>query len=198
MSPALRRAVFLDRDGVINREILRDGVPSSPRALDEFEVVPGVDEALDAFRAAGFVLIVVTNQPDLARGRMPRGVLDAMHRQLLARLPIDEVQVCPHDDADRCHCRKPRPGMLCDAAARWGIDLSRSIMVGDRWRDISAGRAAGCRTFLIGDGHGALFPHPPDAVAGSLLEVSARVVADRDRHGILKLRRRDAWAASLT
>jgi D-glycero-D-manno-heptose 1,7-bisphosphate phosphatase len=198
MSPALRRAVFLDRDGVINRAIIRDGMPASPRSISELEVLPGVAEALDEFRAAGFVQIVVTNQPDVARGWMARETLDAIHRVLLAQLPIEEIVVCIHDDADHCPCRKPRPGMLCEAAGRWGIDLSRSIMVGDRWRDISAGRAAGCRTFLIGDGYGEIFPHPPDAVASSLPEVREIVIETRARSGTVRPKRRDAWAGSRT
>jgi D-glycero-D-manno-heptose 1,7-bisphosphate phosphatase len=198
MSAPCRRAMFLDRDGVLNRALVRDGIPCSPRTIEEFEILPGVEEALTDLRAAGFVLVVVTNQPDVARGRMSRDALNAMHRALLARLPIDEIRICHHDDADHCLCRKPRPGMLCEAAARWGIDLSRSIMVGDRWRDISAGRAAGCRTFLIGDGYGEFFPHPPDAIAGSLLEISGSLIDWRDRNATIRPKRRDSWAHSRT
>lgn len=190
MSAEGRRAVFLDRDGVLNRAIVRNGKPYSPRTQEELEVLPGVETAICALRKAGFVLIVVTNQPDIARGRMSRAALDAMHGRLLARLPLDEILVCAHDDADDCPCRKPRPGMLRDAAARWVIDLKRSILVGDRWRDISAGCAAGCRTFLIGDGYGEAFPHPPDTVASSLLDVTRRVLQDSDGE--------TAWACSRT
>jgi len=143
------RAVFLDRDGVLNAAVIRDGLPYPPRSVDEVEILPGVEEACTRLCGAGFDLVVVTNQPDIARGTQ---TLEAVHRineGLLAALPLDEVVVCPHDDADGCDCRKPRPGMLVAAAQRRGIDLSASFMVGDRWRDIEAGIRAGCRTLLI-------------------------------------------------
>lgn len=145
----MRRAVFLDRDGVLNRPVLRNGQPGPPWSLAELVVLPGVDDALARLRAGGFVLIVATNQPDVARGRQRREVVDAMHDSLRARLPLDEIRACYHDDADGCGCRKPQPGLLVEAAQAWGIDLPSSFMVGDRWRDIEAGRRAGCTTLLV-------------------------------------------------
>jgi D-glycero-D-manno-heptose 1,7-bisphosphate phosphatase len=147
------RAVFLDRDGVLNAAVVRDGRPYPPGNAGEVELLPGVAEACDRLHDAGFELIVVTNQPDVARGTQTVEVLDGINDVLRNALPLDEIVVCPHDDADGCECRKPKPGMLVDAAGRRGIDLSASFMVGDRWRDVEAGRSAGCRTVLIDRGY---------------------------------------------
>lgn len=162
------RAVFLDRDGVINRAVVRNGKPYPPDSLDEMEILPGVAEAIAAFRAAGLRVVVVTNQPDVATGKQQRAVVDAMHAHLRAVLGIDEIRACFHVDADGCACRKPKPGMLLDAAASAGIDLARSVMVGDRWRDIDAGRAAGCFTVLVGPGYAERAAESPDHTAASL------------------------------
>ncbi len=163
-----RPAVFLDRDGVLNRAFVIDGVPHPPSSLDELEVLPGVEEACRLLRGAGYLLVVVTNQPDLARGMQRIEVVDEINGALRKRLGIDDVFVCPHDDADDCNCRKPRPGMLLAAAAAHAIDLSRSVMVGDRDRDIAAGRAAGCGTVLIGEGYGQPPVPPADLTAEDL------------------------------
>jgi len=146
---ALRRAVFLDRDGVLNEAVVRNGKPYSPAGLHELAIPPDVPEALRALRAAGFALIVVTNQPDVARGIQPRAVVEEINASLRAQLPIDDVLVCYHDDSDGCECRKPQPGLLLRAAAEHRIDLARSFMVGDRWRDVEAGRRAGCSTVRL-------------------------------------------------
>ena len=166
----VRRAVFLDRDGVINRAVVRDGRPYPPASDAELEVLPGVPEALARLRDAGFRLVVVTNQPDVARGTQRRDVIDRMHERLRAELPIDEFRVCDHDDADRCACRKPNPGMLEAAARDAGLSLSESFMVGDRWRDIEAGRRAGCAVIFIDRGYHERRPDDPDAIVGSLPE----------------------------
>ncbi|HEX7702453.1 MAG TPA: HAD family hydrolase, partial [Kofleriaceae bacterium] len=145
----MKRAVFLDRDGVINASVVRDGKPYPPAHVDEMELLPGVPEALAALRAAGFQLIVVTNQPDVARGTQTRAAVDAIHDRMRRDLPLDAIYACFHDDADDCACRKPKPGLLVNAAADLGIDLPSSFMVGDRWRDTDAGLAAGCRAIFI-------------------------------------------------
>ena len=143
-------AVFLDRDGVINRTTVRDGTPYPPQTLGEVEILPGVPEALDRLAELGFRLIVVTNQPDVARGTQTRAVVESINVLLMSRLPqLSDVYVCWHDTPDNCDCRKPKPGMLLRAAAEHSLDLKRSFMIGDRWGDIVAGAAAGCRTFLI-------------------------------------------------
>jgi D-glycero-D-manno-heptose 1,7-bisphosphate phosphatase len=174
-----RRALLLDRDGVINRAIVSEGRPRPPSSANELEVMPGVTEALARSRSAGFLNIVVTNQPDVARRTQTRAAVEDMNRALMEALPIDDVFVCYHDDSDRCLCRKPLPGLLLQAAQTYDLELSVCYMIGDRWRDIDAGRAAGCRTVLIGNGYNERLPlQPPDLLAGSLLEAVGRIEAE--------------------
>jgi D-glycero-D-manno-heptose 1,7-bisphosphate phosphatase len=163
-------AVFLDRDGVINRAFVRGGRPYPPSRLEDLEVLPGVPEALSRLKGAGFALVVVTNQPDVARGLQTEQAVRAMHDQLAASLPLDEFRVCCHDDADGCDCRKPKPGLLLRPPA---YDLSRSVVVGDRWRDLEAGRRAGCRaSILIDHGYAEELTMEPDVRLGSLSEAA--------------------------
>lgn len=171
------RAVFLDRDGVINRAVMRDGRPDSPSSVDDFELLPGVEEALTRLRQAAFRVIVVTNQPDVGKGVQHRELVEAMHERLRRCLPIDDIKVCYHTDADACHCRKPKPGMLLEAAKEWGLDLSLCVMVGDRWRDIEAGKAAGCRTILVRSPWAEQQAQAPDAVVASLHEASRLILS---------------------
>lgn len=151
----MRRAVFFDRDGVLNRVVMRVGeggapaIVGSPRHIAEFELAEGAAEVVGRLRGAGFLVFVVTNQPDLARGLLEPAELEAMSSRLREEVGVDEVVVCPHDDRDGCGCRKPKPGMLEELASRWGVALDSSYMVGDSWRDMEAGRAAGCRTVLV-------------------------------------------------
>lgn len=169
----MKRAVFLDRDGVLNKAYVRNGKPYSPDTIEEMIIVPDAAEALDRLRRHGFRLIVATNQPDIARGRMTRGEVDAMNAHLRSKLPsLDEIEMCVHDDANNCDCRKPKPGMLLRAAERDGIALAESFMVGDRYRDIEAGHSAGCRTILVGNGYGEVFKAQPDAIVSSLSEAA--------------------------
>lgn len=179
-SNALRRAVFLDRDGVLNRVVWRDGKPASPRAVDELEIEPDAPEALAALKAAGYLLLVVTNQPDVRRGLMPAETLDAIHVRLAQALPVDDIVACVHDNADNCACRKPKPGMLLDLAERHGVDLSRSWMVGDQDRDIACGEAAGCATILLkkfyNSGGGSGPKTGSEAVVETLLQAVSAIV----------------------
>jgi len=172
----MRRAVFLDRDGVLNRAPVLDGKPTSPHRPEELEILPGVREALAALRAAGYLLIVVTNQPDVARGLQKRAMVAAINRRLQQELPLDSVRVCYHDDPDGCPCRKPKPGMILQAAQDFDVDLRASFMVGDRWRDIEAGRRAGCRTVLIDYRYPGEPPVEADYRCGSLAEASAWIL----------------------
>jgi D-sedoheptulose 7-phosphate isomerase len=174
----LRPAVFLDRDGVLNRAAVRDGKPFSPSGVQELDLLPQVASSLLDLKAHGFALIVITNQPDVARGRQPRAAVEAIHQQLLSTLPIDDIFVCYHDDADDCACRKPLPGLLLEAQRKHNIDLSRSFFVGDRWRDIDAGHAAGCKTVLIDYGYRERAPaQPPEATVRSLREAADWIIA---------------------
>lgn len=171
-------AVFLDRDGVLNRPIIRDGRPYPPATLEEFSILPGVPEACEALRRAGYLLLVVTNQPDIARGVQDRAVVDEIHQVLLRTLPIDAVYVCPHDDEDGCDCRKPGPGMLLEAAWDRNLNLGSSVMVGDRWRDVEAGRRAGCRTVFVDRGYREPAPMEPDAIVTDLAEAADWIMSD--------------------
>jgi D-glycero-D-manno-heptose 1,7-bisphosphate phosphatase len=140
--------------------------------VEEVEVLPGVPEALAALRAAGYCLIIVTNQPDVARGTLRRETVDAVNRRLQRELRLDGVYACCHDDADQCDCRKPQPGMLREAAREFGLDLAASFMVGDRWRDVEAGRRAGCKTILVDYGYAGERPAEPDRRVRSLAEAA--------------------------
>jgi D-glycero-D-manno-heptose 1,7-bisphosphate phosphatase len=166
-------AVFLDRDGVLNDSALEDGVPVPPRTADAFRLLPGVVEACRQLADAGLVLVVVTNQPDVARGTLDPADLDAIHDRLRAELPVDHVWVCPHDDVDGCPCRKPRPGMILGAAAELGIDLNRSAAVGDRWRDVEAALRAGVRSVFVDRGYHERLTVAPDATFESLPAATA-------------------------
>lgn len=168
----MKRAVFLDRDGVLNRAVVREGKPYPPANVDEMEILPGVRESLEALRAAGFLLIVVTNQPDVARGATTREAVEAINAALGQALPIDEFRTCFHDSGCGCDCRKPKPGALLAAAAVHDIDLSASYMVGDRWRDAEAGQRAGCKTILIDYGYNEKRPEAVDYYAKSLREAA--------------------------
>jgi D-glycero-D-manno-heptose 1,7-bisphosphate phosphatase len=175
----MAKAVFLDRDGVLNAVVVRGGKPYSPDTVGEMVIPSDAAEALGRLRAGGFRLVMVTNQPDVVRGRITHETVDAMNGHIQKTLSIDAVEVCLHDDADGCDCRKPKPGMLLRAAARDGIDLRQSFMVGDRWRDIEAGRAAGCRTILIGDGYAEGLRGAPDHVAVNLSDAANWILAHR-------------------
>ena len=164
----MQPAVFLDRDGVLNEAIVRDGKPYPPRDLGELAITFGARAALDELKREGFLLIVVTNQPDIARREAKRADVDRINAQLCAALPLDAVEVCEHDDQEHCDCRKPKPGMILNARKKFGVDLAGSFVVGDRWRDIEAGRRAGCRTILIGDGYAETFPCVPTIKLASL------------------------------
>jgi D-glycero-D-manno-heptose 1,7-bisphosphate phosphatase len=169
MSRPLRQAVFLDRDGVLNETIVRDGKPYPPATLEQLQIPYGTAAALLRLKEHQFLLPVVTNQPDVARGTQARETVEEIDRYLQTRLPLDDFFVCYHDEADNCTCRKPLPGLVLRAAERYGIDLSRSFLVGDRWRDIEAGSSAGCKTIWIDRGYTEKTP-APDARVRSLPE----------------------------
>jgi D-glycero-D-manno-heptose 1,7-bisphosphate phosphatase len=167
------RSVFFDRDGVLVIPEFRDGRSFAPRSLERFAVYPEAGACLARLKAAGFQLIVVTNQPDVGAGKITCETVKQMHAELAAKLPIDDIKVCFHTRDQRCTCRKPLPGMLIEAAAERSIDLPESIMVGDRASDIYAGVAAGCRTAFIDHGYTAeLKPQSADFVGSTLSEVT--------------------------
>jgi D-glycero-D-manno-heptose 1,7-bisphosphate phosphatase len=163
-----RRAVFLDRDGVINRCDVRQGKPYAPRAAKDFRLLPGVPAAVRALKSAGLLVVVVTNQPDIGNGLVSESIVEAMHDKLRSALPVDDLRVCPHSQSAGCDCRKPKPGMLIDAARDLNIDLKRSFIVGDRSGDIVAGEAVGCYTLFIDRRYTEPRPKQPDQRVRSL------------------------------
>jgi len=172
------RAIFLDRDGVVNRAIVRGDKSYSPNSLDEFEILPGVKETCALFKKAGYVLVIATNQPDVGRGIILQSIIEEMHSFLSQHLPIDHIEVCYHPGGElsSCDCRKPNSGMLVRAASKLGLDLKQSWMIGDRWSDIECGHLAGCRTILIGDGYKETLRILPDFQAPSLRETAAFIL----------------------
>jgi len=160
-----RRAVFLDRDGVLNRVFVRNGKPYPPATLDDFVLYDGVYDAIERLRNGGFAIVVATNQPDVAEGRQRRDVVDSMHARLAAAIRPDAIKVAWTRDPARY---KPAPGMLLEAAAELGIELSLSFMVGDRWRDVDCGHAAGCRTIFIDRGYSESLNDVPDHTCGDI------------------------------
>ena len=174
----MKRAVFLDRDGVINANLERNGRPVAPTTLAEFQFLPGVVENVRRLKERGYLIVVITNQPDVADGLTARSTVDAMHDLIRSRLVVDDIRACFHNDLAGCSCRKPKPGMILDAAAEHGIDLARSYVVGDRWRDIVAGRAAGCVTFFVDYGYKQDGPNLPDRVVKSLHDAAALILGN--------------------
>jgi D-glycero-D-manno-heptose 1,7-bisphosphate phosphatase len=177
MNNLINRAVFLDRDGVINKAVIRDRKPYSPATVNDLEIPDDVPQALAALKKRGFKLIVVTNQPDVARGKQSRESVEEINAKLLALLPLDDIRVCYHTDSDKCTCRKPGTGMLTEAAKTFSINLGQSFMVGDRWRDIDAGRAAGCQTIWIENDYDEEKPRNPDMTAKTLWDAAQEIIS---------------------
>ena len=171
MSVRANKAVFLDRDGVINKPIVRNGSPFAPKDMSEFAFMDGIHETLAELRARGYLLLACTNQPDVARGWQPIEIVEEFHRHILAELPIARVYACFHDNEHACECRKPKPGMLLQGSREFDVDLSRSWMVGDRWKDIVAGREAGCRTVYVRHGYDEQPARDPDYEIRSMIEL---------------------------
>lgn len=172
----MRKAIFLDRDGVLNSVIIKNGKPYPPPSVQELSIPSEVEDALISLKKAGFLLIGATNQPDVARGTTSKETIEAINSVLMDRLPLDEIRVCYHDDRDHCECRKPLPGLLKQAAIDYGIALNQSFMIGDRWKDIDAGRDAGCKTIWINRGYAEKKPINPDFVATTLAEAAAWII----------------------
>ena len=171
-----RKGLFLDRDGVLNASIVRDGKPYPPRTLNEFHLLPLVPEALRQSQKLGYINIVVTNQPDLSTGKTSRQLVDQFHAKLMACAHIEKVYVCPHVDGDECNCRKPKPGMILSACDEFGLDVSKSALVGDRWRDIQSGQLARVqKIFFIDYGYQETQPQAPFETVSSLFEAVKRL-----------------------
>ena len=178
---AWRRAAFLDRDGVINQAPVRNGLPYAPESVSELKVLPGVVEAINMLRNADYMVIVVTNQPDVGACKKPRQSVEEIHDRLLETMAVNEIRVCYHTDLDRCRCRKPQPGMILDASREHTIDLSQSFLVGDRWRDVDAGKAAGCKTYFIDLGYKESLREKPDHTVQNLPAAIRHVLRQKQR-----------------
>jgi D-sedoheptulose 7-phosphate isomerase len=185
-SSATAKAVFLDRDGVLNRAVVKNGKPHPPASAAEVEIVADAQNSLRRLRAKGYKLLVVTNQPDVSRGAISKETVDAINQKLAAALDLDEFFVCYHSDGDNCDCRKPKPGLLLNAAQRHQINMAESFMVGDRWRDVEAGQNAGCRTILIDEGYDEKKPAQPPTARVHSLQEAADWILEANRMGVAR------------
>jgi D-glycero-D-manno-heptose 1,7-bisphosphate phosphatase len=145
----MKLGVFIERDGVLNQVRVERQHQVSPLTLEEFQVNETAAELLNKLKAVGLVVIATTNQPGISRGYQNRRELDRMHDLMRRKLPLDEIMVCPHDETDRCPCRKPKPGLLVEAAFKWKLDLDRSFVISDKWPDAEAARTAGCTSLML-------------------------------------------------
>ncbi len=173
----MRPAVFLDRDGVLSRALIRSGKSYAPVRFEDFRLLPGATQSVRRLRRAGYAVVVVTNQPDIGNGVVAPETVAAMHERLRLRVAVDDIFVCPHSQNDGCDCRKPRPGMLLSAARKHRLDLARSYMVGDRASDVEAGRRAGCHTIFIDRGYAEARPESADATLRSLNAAAAFILS---------------------
>ena len=149
----MRRAIFLDRDGTLNKAFIKNGLPFSPSSFNEFEILPGVKESILKLKKLNFVCLLITNQPDVSRGKIKKKAVIQMNNFLKSEIKLDDIFVCYHDDHDNCECRKPKPGLLLNAKKKWNINLNKSYMIGDRWKDVQAGINAGCKTVFINNNY---------------------------------------------
>lgn len=171
------RAVFLDRDGIINQSVVKNGKPFPPDSLESLQWVPQILESCEKLVSAGFRLIIVTNQPDVAKKLTKQESVEAIHAKIFSYLPINDIFVCYHTDANNCMCRKPLPGMIKEAAKKWSIDLSESYMIGDRWRDVEAGFNAGCHTLFVDYGYQESLTIQPNKIVQSVKEAVAYILS---------------------
>ena len=168
----MKKAVFLDRDGVINEAFIKDGKPSSPHSLNKLKILPGVKESILRLKKLNFICLVVTNQPDVPRGKIKKNTVIKMNNFLKKVIELDDIFVCYHDDKDNCNCRKPKPGLLLQACKKWNVDLKKSFMIGDRNKDIQAGEKAGCKTIYLDYSYKDIKPKNPDYVTDTLLNAT--------------------------
>ena len=168
----MKKSVFLDRDGVINKVYIKDGLPQSPNSLDELKILPGVKESIIKLKKLNFICLMVTNQPNVSRKKIDKNSVIQMNNFLKNEIALDDIFVCYHDDSDNCNCRKPKPGLLLQAGKKWDVDFKKSFMIGDRWRDIQAGEKVGCKTIFLDYKYNEKKPKKPDFVSDSLLNAA--------------------------
>jgi D-glycero-D-manno-heptose 1,7-bisphosphate phosphatase len=179
----MMRAVFVDRDGVLNAAVVENGWPHPPASAADLTFLPGVRARLAELKRLGFLIVCVTNQPDVARGGVTRASVDEINARIRVEMPLDDLLACYHDDRDGCDCRKPRPGLLLEAASRLGIDLGCSYMIGDRWKDIACGAAAGCATVFVDYGYTESYQGPAPAHVSATAADALEYVLAKERRG---------------
>ena len=175
----MKSAVFLDRDGVVNLAYTRSGKPYPPKDLSQLVILPDVEESVKKLTKYGFVIVVVTNQPDISNGNSNYEIVNALHKKITLLTGIENFYVCPHIDSDNCKCRKPKPGLLLKAAEDLNLDVKKSYMVGDRWRDVGAGQSAGCKNFFIDYNYSEKKPIEPFITVSSLLQATEIILGDK-------------------
>ena len=168
----MKKSVFLDRDGVINKVYIKDGLPRSPNSSNELKILPGVRESIIKLKKLNFICLMVTNQPNVSRKKIDKNSVIQMNNFLKNEIALDDIFVCYHDDSDNCNCRKPKPGLLLQAGKKWDVDFKKSFMIGDRWRDIQAGEKVGCKTIFLDYKYSEKKPKKPDFVSDSLLNAA--------------------------
>lgn len=167
----MNKAVFFDRDGVLNSAIVKNGKPYSPSSLDEFHIESSAFEVINKLKNLGFLTFIVTNQPEIARGTIKLQVVETMNTLLEKSLGIDRSYICAHDSQDQCGCRKPKPGMLLQAAEEFDLNLSECFLVGDRWKDIESGNSVGCTSFYLDKDYNEPMPSLPYIKITQLAEI---------------------------
>ena len=180
----MRKAIFLDRDGVINKIFIKNGLPYSPPTFDLLEILPGVKESILRLKKLNFLCLVVTNQPDVSREKIEKKTVIKMNNYLKDEIKLDDFFVCYHDDHDNCKCRKPKSGLLLQASKKWHVDLKKSYMIGDRWKDIEAGKSAGCKTIFIECNYKEAKTKNPNFTTDSLLNSVYIIEKLQDRKNI--------------
>ena len=167
-----RVAIFLDREGTLNKAYIKNGLPISHPSFNKFKILPGVKNSIIKLKKLGFLCLLITNQPDVSRKKIKKNVVKKMNNFIKKKIKLDDVFVCYHDDKHNCNCRKPKPGLLLDGSRKWNINLKESYMIGDRWKDISAGVSAGCKTIFINNKYKELTPQNPNYVTDSLIKAA--------------------------
>ena len=148
-----RKAIFLDRDGTLNKAYIENGLPISPSSLNKFKIIKGVKKSINRLKKLNFLCILITNQPDVFRGKISKKTVVKMNSYIKKKIKLEDMFVCYHDNEHNCSCRKPKPGLLVKASKKWKIDLKKSFMIGDRWKDILAGKKVGCKTIFINNNY---------------------------------------------
>jgi D-glycero-D-manno-heptose 1,7-bisphosphate phosphatase len=175
----MNSGVFLDRDGVVNKIILKERRPYSPRELDQLEILEGVRDAVQIFQKLRFKVVVITNQPEISRGLITEDLTIEMHNKIREETGIESFYFCRHDDFHDCECRKPKAGMLLKAAEELNLDFSQSYLVGDRWKDIHAGQKVGCKCYFIDNHYDEPRPILPFHTVKSLYEAAILIRESR-------------------